>query len=247
MSEHAPSAPAKTEQTPAPAEDSVEQAAAQIESILDSPKESSAKQTLNNSPQLGQAAEKEATWRVKSLNKLDRAQRHARLLSAREWRLEGRVGRLERQLATAKPGSRKHMRIKSRLDHSAWKKEVLSMSQDKIFDRINERSAGFSKEIGRHAEIERKRNELVVKRKIAVEAKRRRKVKEQYEKELEADRASSGVKNKLRKELYSDVHRRERLRQQIESWKGNSISKLQAQLLAEVEKKYDDRIKGGTL
>ncbi|HUO61884.1 MAG TPA: hypothetical protein VMT96_00325 [Candidatus Bathyarchaeia archaeon] len=251
MSERAPSAPAPAEQTPKQAG---EQAVDELQAALNNPEQipdlsgvqlvNELEAKLGDNQQLQAATDEKATWRIRGLNGLNRAQRHARLLSAREWRLEGRVARLEHQLANAKPGSRKHMRIETRLIHSRYRKDKVWLKQEKMFNRMHERSTGYGGEIKKIATIERKREKFLIDRKVALEKKRRRKVKIKYKLEQQATHSDLNFKQKLRKELYSDFARRERLRKEILSWKGNSMVKFEEDLKKKADEKYNVRLKG---
>ncbi|MDQ5982809.1 MAG: hypothetical protein QG549_806 [Patescibacteria group bacterium] len=201
-----------------------------------------ASEIVRTNPNLQNAVERESTLRVKALNRLDRAQRHATLLSAREWRLQGRTARLETKLASVKPGSRKHMRIERSLIHARYKKALVGLKQEKIFGRMHDRSAGFSKEIQKNEQIERSRDQWLIARKVAVEKKRRRMIAKKYT--LEMEQSSPNKKQKIRRELYNDVHRRERLRKEMLSWKGNGIKQFESRLIAEADMKYKDRLRG---
>lgn len=184
-------------------------------------------------------AKEKVAFRVKAMNGLDRAQRIATLKTARQYRMEGRVARLERKLEKSRPHSARHMRIEGALNRANYRLGNIVKSQDKVFNRMYSRSYGYESEIAKVAEIEKKKNTIIAKRKVALENKRRRKIKIRYTKELK--KTDPSLKDRLREELLSDKKRREHLYKEILSWKGNSMRKFETDLLEEVENKYLDR------
>jgi hypothetical protein len=213
----------------------------QSEILPDTPQEEQARETIGHNPNLHNAVQKEATLRVKSLNTLDRVQRKARMLQSREAKLNVEVVELEDKLALAKPGSRKHERISSRLDYVRHRRNKVVDAHDRTFGRIRERSAPYGGEIAKVDVVQRTRDKWVIAKQVAEEKKRREAVEEKYQKELKADMGDKDLKlkEKVHKHGFSSERRRELLRQQVESWQTHTMLNFEKKLVEEAEKRYE--------
>lgn len=245
MSERTPAAPNPTpaEQQPTP------ELADTPEQPISSPDDTASHEILEHSaqledalahsPQLGNEVSEKASLRIRTLNGIDRAQSAIAMQELRQYGQEARTARLERKLLTVKPGSRRANRIQYKLNALETSTDRIKAKREKVFGRMHERSRGFEEEVKKVAEIEKKRNKFIVDRKVAIEKNRRRKVKKKYA--LEMKRVDPNLRQRARQELYNDKHRRERLHKEIASWKGNSLRKFEINLLAEVEKEYNNK------
>ncbi len=242
MSERTPTAPNPTlaEQQPpaeapdqAPEQQPVSPDNATSHEILDHSDQ--LEETLGRSPRLENETHSKVSWRIRALNGKDRVQRHVTLQTARQYQMQGRVGRLERKLAKARPDSRRYMRINSALTRTKYQLGLVQDAQNKIFGRMYKRSSGHSDLIEKIARKEMAIDKLLAERRVAVEKKRRRKIKERHEK---IEKRASKSKSYSQKE-------RARLQEEIGSWNKaeNKISTLKESLMAEVRKKYENRIK----
>lgn len=198
---------------------------------------------LARNPQLGNEASEKASLRIRALNGKDRVQSIATLQTARQLNLERRAARLERRLLTVNPDSRKGKRLQYALDVANYRAKKIDRARNKVFNRMHERSRGYGDEVDKVAAIEKKRNEFIVRRKIAIEEKRRKKIVKQHERETR--QANAGKRQRTREELYNDQHRRERLAEEIKSWDKdeNMLANIKARLMAEVNAKYDTKMK----
>lgn len=202
--------------------------------------------------------ENEATWRIKALNRLDRAQLGVRTLHSRH-HLDEKYAETQNALAAAAPGSRKHRSLSKRLAKQSWKRGVLAHAEQKIYDRIYDRSQSFAGELKKISDAEKTREEVRNEERAAVEMKRREAILRKYAKEMVKTQAQKDAMNplqragsKLRRELYSDPRRRERLAKEIADWKrpaneprvaGESgLERFKRKLDEQAQAKYNKRL-----
>lgn len=208
------------------------------------PEEANAQETLSHVGELSEEASEKATFRIRALNRMDRIQSTATLQTLRQYGQDARTARLERKLVSVKPGSRRANRLQYKLNVSRYRGNLIEAEREKVFGRMYERSKGYSDVGKKVAAVEKKRNEFIVGRKIAIEKKRRRKIKIQYLNEMK--KADPSTKDKLRYEMFSDKQRRDRLRKEILSWSkkqgGLNMDLFEEKLRKEVQEKYNRRV-----
>ena len=239
--QQAPSYTPEQPQSLGESEDTAESPNPTPERTPDTPDEAAARETLGQNSDLENEAGERAGWRIRALNRKDRIQSTVTLQTARQLRLENRAARLERKLATAKPHSRKAMRLETALNLANYRAKKISNAREKTFGKMHDRSNGYDAEIKKIAMIEKKRHEVIVKLRVAIEKKRRRKLVEQYAREMK--QSDPSLRQRAHHELSGGNRRREQLHKEIASWKGKGIQRFEKTLLAEVERKYTDRLR----
>ena len=221
---------------------SIDQSAAELEAALssepervpDTSEEAGAREAGQlASEQIKNEAEVAAGWRIRTANRMSRAKKSALLLNTRELKNEKRMSKLDEEYKNAKPGSRKAMRLDEKMARMQYRQKKVTSKQEAILGNMHHRSYGFAEEKRKLDIIEGNRNDKLVLGKLAIERKRRRKIKNDYE------RASqSGNK-------HANPRLAKRLAEEMKTWEGkdgNTLMKFYAKLDQEMEEKYRKRI-----
>ncbi len=156
--------------------------------------------------------------KARALNKLDTKLRKTTLLIARQKHLETKTAKLEREYKKYPHGSRKRIRMETKFVKARADLYRVGAKQDKIFDRLQNRSLGKQEVARNYIYQEHAKDILIMRHKIAVEQKYRRKT---IEKEKRA----------------KSRHERSQLKSEIDSWV--SMDSLKNEMNEEIKRKLE--------